>query len=230
MPHSSPHLLGCPQWAPRQDGDHTYLALLWLLASALSFGWMPSFRHLRRLWQESCWTGKRRLFGLLFHPPALKTPPEPTCEAGAQPASRRRQDGPEASRRTQSWPWEFGASPAQACSCLPAPSSASPSLPESSTAAAHTSKLIKAKGLINRRIEHFSRYGDFCGFSANLTLEPRGTPAPSLPTSAVLLPPSTGPGLPLRAGRGTQPGPRRKQRPCRLESLVALSAGGRGKS
>ena len=80
--------------------------------------------------------------------------------------------GRKANRRTQSWSWEVGASPAQACSCLPTPSSASPSLPESSTAAAHTSKLIKAKGLINRRIEHFSRYGDFCGFSANLTPEP----------------------------------------------------------
>lgn len=95
----------------------------------------------------------------------------------------------------------------QACSRLPAPSSASPSLPESSTAAAHTSKLIKAKGLINRRIEHFSRYGDFCGFSANLMPEPQATsspPAPSSPTPALLPPPSTRPGRPLWAGRGTQ--------------------------
>lgn len=60
---------------------------------------------------------------------------------------------------------------------LSPPSSASPSLPESSTAAAHTSKLIEAKALINRSIEHFSRYGDFCGFSANLTSEPPELPA-----------------------------------------------------
>lgn len=114
----------------------------------------------------------------------------------------------------KSWAWEVGASQRRrALASLPPPlppSSASPSLPESSTAAAHTSKLIKAKGLINRRIEHFSRYADFCGFSANLTLEPQAAsspPAPSPPAPAVLPPPSTHPGHPLCAGRGTQPCP-----------------------
>ena len=227
MPHSSPRSLGCPQWAPSQDGGHTYLCLLWLLASALGIGWTPSFRHLRRLWldrrEEAFWTAL---------PPFCLSPSlsqNARLKLNLPPAEGLR--GPEASRRTQSWPWDVGASPAQACSRLPAASSASPSLPESSTAAAHTSKLIKAKGLINRCIEHFSRYGDFCGFSANLMPEPRTTsspPAPSPPTPVVLPPPNMCPGHPFWAGRSTQPAPRRKQRPCRLKSLVALSAGGRG--
>lgn len=34
----------------------------------------------------------------------------------------------------------------------------------------------QGKGLINRRIEHFSSYGDFCGFSANHKMEPRAIP------------------------------------------------------
>lgn len=103
MPHSSPHSLGCPQWAPTQDGNHPYLSLLWLLASDLGIGWTPSFRHLRRLWQEGCWTGERRLFGLLFHPPASKTPPEPMCEVEAQPASRRRAEQENTKLALGSW-------------------------------------------------------------------------------------------------------------------------------
>lgn len=108
------------------------------------------------------------------------------------------------------------------------PSSASPSLPESSTAAAHTSKLIEAKGLINRSIEHFSRYGDFCGFSANLTSEP-----PELPLLPQHRCPMDTSWSHIFSKSGvTQPGPTigGTAGTLQLEMLVALPAGGREES
>lgn len=133
MSLSSPRSLGCPQWAPSQEESHTYPSLFWPLASALGFGRTLSCRHLRRLWQEHSWTGERRLWGLLSFsptsPPALKqcarlelSLPSSDGDMAWRPASLVARGVPKGKEKLGLGSWSISA---QACSRLPAPSSAS---------------------------------------------------------------------------------------------------------
>lgn len=107
-------------------------------------------RCLGRLWQEGSWAGK----GTFLDNSSTLLPPKHPPEARAHPASLRRVGMPKPSTTRQSWPRQVGASLEQAHSGLPAPSCAAPSLspslpPRKQHCGSSTSKLIKARGLIN---------------------------------------------------------------------------------